>query len=334
MNRRVFSSILMVLSLLAATSISIAQTTFEDPQGRFAIDLPKGWVLAPLTDDKVFVFQGEGKTIIVECVPMVNDPAELLKRAETTVRLSGMAKPLLVGDVLDMTLNGLPARWAVYTGSLSGAALASLCGGVANGENGLYFLSFIPITDMAKWKDKLEKSFQSIRGQGQRVTGVESVNAVSVSPPAPSNPTPWASDLVSLTLPPGWSEKPKPRGSEKEAKGLFMYDPLPGTSLVVVCYKGVGMTMSKALEAGIKTITIPVPGLKPVEAQEMKLGKRKIYFTVYKGMGVVAGTEVEIASVIAVTKADKCYANLIAVGPSTVLAEMKAQVLEIVKTVK
>ena len=334
MNRRVFSSILMVLSLLAATSISIAQTTFEDPQGRFAIDLPKGWVLAPLTDDKVFVFQGEGKTIIVECVPMVNDPTELLKRAETTVRLSGMAKPLLVGDVLEMTLNGLPARWAVYAGSLSGAALASLCGGVANGENGLYFLSFIPITDMAKWKDKLEKSFQSIRGQGQKVTGVESVNAVSVSAPAPSNPTPWASDLVSLTLPPGWSEKPKPRGSEKEAKGLFMYDPLPGTTLMVVCYKGMGMTMSKALEAGIKTMTITVPGLKPVEAQEMKLGKRKIYFAVYKGMAAGAGIEVELASVITVTKADKCYVNLIVTGIGSNLAELKNQALEIVKTVK
>jgi hypothetical protein len=41
----------MVLSLLAATSISRAQITFEDPQGRFAIDLPKGWALDPQTDD-------------------------------------------------------------------------------------------------------------------------------------------------------------------------------------------------------------------------------------------------------------------------------------------
>ena len=333
MNRRVFSSILMVLSLLAATSISRAQNTFEDLQGRFVIDLPQGWQLAPQTDDKVFSFQGEGKTIIIECVPMVNDPAELLKKAETTLRSAGWGFDS--SGVMEMTLNGLPARWCVYKGALSGASLAALCGGVVMEENGLYFLSIIPAQDMAKWKDKLEKSFQSIRGQGQKVTGVENVNSVAAAAQAPAeNPTPWKSALVSLTLPPGWREKPKPRGSEKEAKGLFMYDPLPGTSLVVVCYKGMGMTMSKALEAGIKTMTIPVPGLKPVEAQEMKLGKRKIYFAVYKGMGVAAGTEVEIASVIAVTKADKCYTNLIAFGPSTVLAEMKAQVLEIVKTVK
>lgn len=332
MEQKLWLFLSMVLFGLSLVATAGAQTTYDDPQGRFAIDLPKGWQLAPQTDDKVFVFQGEGKTVIIECVLGMNDPAELLKKAETTLRSAGWGFDS--SGVMEMTLNGLPARWCVYKGALSGASLAALCGGVVMEENGLYFLSIIPAQDMAKWKDKLEKSFQSIRGQGQKVTGVESVNAVSVSAPAPSNPTPWASDLVSLTLPPGWSEKPKPRGSEKEAKGLFMYDPLPGTLLMVVCYKGMGMTMSKALEAGIKTMTIPVPGLKPVEAQEMKLGKRKIYFAVYKGMGAAAGTEVEIASVITVTKADKCYVNLIVIGIGSNLAELKNQALEIVKTVK
>jgi len=335
MYRKAFSLVLMVLSLLVTTIVGRAQTTFEDPQGRFVIDLPKGWQLAPQTDDKVFVFQGEGKTIIIECVPMVNDPAEILKKAETTVRLSGMAKPALDGDITEMTLNGLPARWGIYKGAMAGVTLAALCGGIANGENGLYFLSFVSVTELAKWKDKLEKAFQSIRGQGQIATGVENVKTaggVAVAPAATA--TPWASDLVSMSLPPGWTEKPKPRGFEKEVKGWFMNDNLPGASLMVVCYKGAGMTMAKSLEAGIKTVTIPVPNAKPVEAQEMKVEGKKIYFAVYTGTSVSAGTEVEMGAVIAVTKADKSYTNLIAIAMSSLIPELKSQVLEVVKTVK
>lgn len=334
MNPRVRSAFFTVMLVLTVTAVSQAQTTYEDPQGRFAIDIPKGWQLAPQTDDKVFVFQGEGKSIIIECVPSVNDPVELLKKAETTVRLSGMAKPALEGEVTELTLNGLPARWGVYKGSLSGVVLNALCGGVANGENGLYFLSFISVAEMPLWKDKLEKAFQTIRASGQKVTGVDGVKAVAAAAAPAAEPTPWKSALVSLTLPPGWTETPKPRGIEKEVQGMFANASLPGVTLMAVGYKGMGMNMAKALDAGIKTFKIPVPNAQPVDVQETKIEGKKVNVVVYKGTSVGAGTEVELGAVIAVTKADKCYLNLIAIGQATLLVDMKAQVLEIVKTVK
>lgn len=325
----------MLASLfLIVAGFGLAQTTYEDPQGRYVIDIPKGWQLAPQTDEKVFVFQGEGKSIIIECVPGVNDTAALLKKAETTVRLSGMAKPVLDGGVTEMSVNGLPARWCVYKGTLSGASLAALSGGVALGEDGLYFLSFISVTETASWKGKLEKSFQSIRGRGQKLTGVEVGKTSGASATPAVTATPWASDLVSLSLPPGWAEKPKPRGFEKEVKGWFMSDNLPGATLMVVCYKGAGLNMGKALEAGIKSMTIPNPGLKPESAQEIVLENGKINFVVLKGMVAAGGTEVELASVITVFKADKCYVDLILTGMSSLLPELKNQALEIAKTLK
>jgi hypothetical protein len=335
MNRNIWLLALVALSVLALAGFGGAQTTYEDPQGRFSIDLPKGWQLAPQTDDKVFVFQGEGKTIIIECVPMVSDPAELLKKAENTIRLSGMKSPVLDGDITEMTLNGLPARWCVYKGALSGALLAGLCGGVANGENGLYFLSFVAVKDLSPWKDKLEKTFQTIRAQGQKVTGVENLKTIGGGAPAEmGSPTPWKSDLVSLTLPPGWTEKPKPRGIEKEVQGMFANDNFPGVTLMAVCYKGMGLNLSKALDAGIKTFTIPVPNAKPTEGQEMEVEGKKVYFAVYKGTSVAGGTEVELGAVIAVTKAAKSYTDLIAIGMSSLLPQLRSEVLEIVKTVK
>jgi hypothetical protein len=334
MERKLWLFLSMVLFGLSLAAIAGAQTTYDDPQGRFAIDVPKGWQLAPQTDDKVFVFQGEGKSIIIECVPGMNDPAELFKKAETTVRLSGMAKPALEGEITVMTVNGLSARWGVFKGTMSGVTLAALCGVVANGENGLYFLSFIAVTDMTAWKGKLEKAFQTIRAKGGKVTGVEGVKAVAAAAAPAAEPTPWKGALVSLTLPPGWTETPKPRGIEKEVQGMFANASLPGVTLMAVGYKGAGMSMAKALDAGIKTFKIPVPNAQPVDVQEMEIEGKKVNVVVYKGTSVGAGTEVEIGAVIAVMKAEKCYTNLIAIGQATVLAEMKAQVLEIAKTVK
>ena len=48
------------------THTAKAANTFEDPQGRFAIDLPSGWELDPQTDETVFVFKGDSKSIIIQ----------------------------------------------------------------------------------------------------------------------------------------------------------------------------------------------------------------------------------------------------------------------------
>jgi hypothetical protein len=290
-------------------------------------------MLQPQTDDQVFVFQGEGKTIIIECVPSVSDAAELLKKALTTVRLSGMADPVSHGDVLEMTLNGFPARWGIFRGMLSGVELAALCGAAAIGETGLYFLSFINVSELTAWRSRLEKSFQSIRGRGRKATGATGMRAVSTGSPPAAGPIPWKSDLVSLSLPPGWAEKSKPRGFEKEVRGWFMNDSLPGTSLMVVCYRGLGMTLAKTEEAGIRTITVGNPGLKPVRAEEMNLPGRKARRVVLRGMAAARGQEVDIASVIAAVKADKCYVNLILTGPGTLLSRLEELSLMIAESV-
>lgn len=334
MKRCIISLAVMVGSLLVIAGIGRAQTTYEDPQGRFAVDLPKGWKFQPLlpaaqTNDLVSDFQGDGKSISIVYCPGIDDPAKLIQQAKIQFRFLNV---VFEGDVKEMTLNGHPARQGVLKTPLD-PGMVILCGGVALGENGLYYFSVMRDKDIAI-KGSIEKSLVTIRLPGEAVTGAGATKSVSPPPPEASSPTPWKSDLVSLTLPPGWMEKPLPRGAEKEAKGLFMNENLPGASLIVVCYKGWGMTMAKALDAGIKTMTIPVPDMKPVEFQEMELGKRKIYFVVLKGMGAGGGTEVELASVITVTKADKCYVNLLLTGSSSLLPELKSQSLEITKTVK
>ncbi|OGD12260.1 MAG: hypothetical protein A2W20_01665 [Candidatus Aminicenantes bacterium RBG_16_66_30] len=48
MDRRAWIPLAAALSCLFLTSIGWTQTTYKDPQGRFAIDLPPGWKYDPM----------------------------------------------------------------------------------------------------------------------------------------------------------------------------------------------------------------------------------------------------------------------------------------------
>ena len=212
MTRNTFSITLVVVVLLMVPGLVGAQTTYQDKLGRFVIDLPDGWQIAPQTDDNAFVFQGDGKSIIIEYIPETNDPGQLMKKAESSLRASGLTNPVPEGVFLEMTVNGHPARWGVYK---SGKLLSSLTGTIALGSDGLYYMSIMAQSAVGSWKDRIEKSFQSIRMTGEALTGVSDAKTAVAAASGDRKPTPWQSELVALTLPPGWTEKPKPRGFTK-----------------------------------------------------------------------------------------------------------------------
>jgi len=327
MNRWIPFLLAALVCACAAPANSPAQTTFTDTQGRFAIDLPKGWEVAPPGEGDVLVFKGDNKSIIVEWVPGVNDPEALMKKALGTLRASGLSDPAPDGDVLDLKVGGFPARWGVYR---SGKLLASLTGAVAIGDNGLYFLSIVAQGSLAKWKPGAEAAFQSLRSAGERPVAATEAKA---APVVAALPTPWKCEAVSLVLPPGWAEKPLPRGFEKEVKGFFTNEDLPGATFTLVVYKGLGMNLGKVFDAGIKSMTIPMPGLKPVEAVKDPLEKRKASLAVLRGMAAGSGTEVELVSVVVTVNAGGKYANLLLTGPATLQEVLRRHALEIAATV-
>lgn len=307
-----------------------AQTTFTDSQGRFAIDLPKGWAADPATAGDVAILKGDNRSIILEWVPGVSDPEQLMKKAVGTLRVSGLKDPKPDGDVLDLAINGHPARWSVLA---SGKLLVSLTGAVSFGNDGLYFLSIVAHSARKSWEPAAEKAFRSLRAAGEEATGASEVKAAAPAAPAAGAPTPWQGESVSLLLPTGWVDKPLPRGFEKEVKGFFMNDDLPGASITVVVYKGFGMNSGKALDAGIKSITIPMPGLKPVETTKPRLARNKASVVVLRGLAAGQGTEVELASVVACVDAGGKFVNLLVTGPATLRDELERAAVEIAATV-
>lgn len=325
-----------VLSCLAVTALGWAQTTYKDPQGRFVIDLPEGWKYDPMVpmfaNEKSADFQDEGRknAFTLAISRGFDDPDKLIKQAALQFKF---LEPVFDGEILAMSVNGHPARWGILKTPLDPGMIMQVASIVLE-NNGIYLIHTLRTEKRESVGKLVEKAFQSLRLPGEPVTGVGDTTAVVPPRPKATQPTLWKSELVSLTLPPGWEEEPKPRGSEKELKGWFQNNDLPGSTLMVVCYKGLGINRAKALDAGIKSMTIANPGMKPVEAKEMELENGKIHFVVIRGMVASEGQEVEVASVLTVSKAKKCYVNLILTAQSHMLDDLKAQALEITKTVK
>jgi hypothetical protein len=323
------------MALLAVASIGLSQTTYEDPQGRFVIDLPAGWKLKPVLtgmfkNELVSDFDADGKNFSVAFNPGINDPDRLIKHVADQFRFLQVE---FDGEIAEMAVNGHAARWGILKTALD-PGMVVLCGSMELGRDGVFLFFTVRVADLPKFKDRIEKTFQSIRLPGEEWTGVGDVRSVKPPVPAPMVPTAWEGESISLTLPPGWIDKPLPRGFEKEVQGWFLYDPLMGVNAFVAGYGGMGMTLAKTFDAGTKSVTIPMPGLKPVEQAEIALGNGKAFFAVYKGPHAAGGAEVEVASVIVTVKAAKCFANLVVTGQAIYLDKLKAQALEIAKTVK
>jgi hypothetical protein len=321
--------------LLAVADIGLSQTTYEDPQGRFVIDLPEGWKPNPpgegiFKNDLITEFDTGGQTFTLVFNPRVGNADKLIKHAATQFKFLEVD---FDGDITKLSVNSHGARWGILKTPLD-PGIVVLCGSVDLGRDGIYIFTVIKIVDLPGRQDKVERAFQSIRLPGEALTGAGGAESIKPPPPPSTVPTPWKGDSVSLVLPPGWVAKPKPRGFEREVKGWFINESLDGTTSFVVVYRGMGMTLAKAFDAGTKSVTIPMPGLKPVEEEEIALGNGKAFFAVYQGPHAAGGAEVEVASVVVSVKAAKGFANLIVTGQAIYLDELKAQALEIAKTVK
>ncbi|MFZ5785413.1 MAG: hypothetical protein ACOY3Y_03125 [Acidobacteriota bacterium] len=326
------SSGLMVVAVgLAADGPAV----FEDPQGRFIIDLPEGWAVKPpgegvLKNDLITEFDTGGKTLTLAFNPGVADPDRLIRHCANQFKFLQVE---FDGPVSKMAVNGHDSRWGVLKTPLD-PGMVVFCGSLAFEPDGIYVFSVVRVDDLPAHRDKIESAFRSLRLQGESVGETSEITEVA-PPPAPRATTAeWTCDAFSMTLAAGWIDKPIPRGFEKEVKGWFANEALDGVTGFVVHYKGLGMTMGKAFDAGMKSLTIPTPSLQPVEAEEAVLGGNKANVAVLRGPVAGAGGEVQVAGVVVTIKARKGFVNVIVMGPAGYQADLKAQAKEMAGTIR
>jgi hypothetical protein len=323
---------------ILASAVGLAsdgQTVFEDPQGRFVIDLPDGWSVKPpgegiMKNDLITEFDTAGKTFTLAFNPRVSDPDRLIKHCANQFKFLQIE---FDGAISRMTVNGHDSRWGVLKTPLD-PGMVVFCGSLAFEPDGIYVFSVVRVADLPAHKDKIESAFRSIRLQGESVTGATEIDEVAPPPTPRATGAEWTCDAFSMTLAAGWVDRPIPRGFEKEVKGWFANEGLDGVTGFVVHYKGIGMSMAKAFDAGMKSLTIPTPTLKPVEAGEAKLGTKEANMAVLRGPATAGGAESEIVGVVVTTRARKGFVNVIVMGPAAYQADLKAQALVMAGTVR
>ncbi len=194
--RRLSVALAVVLSALVCTSAS-AGATWKDEGGRFTMELPKKWKMEENTiimgpeaiKETVLVTEPDAdfsdytdEDLTVEkfkfsnkkqkaSVYIVFSPAaaeigheEMFQDTLDSLPESGLTDIAVTGDIKDLSVNGHPARWAIYRGLVEGTTIA-LYGhiGAVSLEKGT--LSFFAMLSESKSKDlaaDLEGMFKSL----------------------------------------------------------------------------------------------------------------------------------------------------------------------------
>jgi hypothetical protein len=312
----------VVIALIAGLAVRTA-TAFEDPKGRFSIDLPEGWQLAPQTEDTVFVFQGEGSSVIVQYLPTIGEAEALFANGMTMLKDSGLPNASPAEEIRDLEVNGNEARLGFFSDEVAYGGvtvqLYGLLGSVALNEGGLYLLSILNDTTRETIRAKAERAFHSIRNPGQEVTGVREVavteaDAFSTRKPA-GTPGVFEHELLTLTLPPGWASSAVPPGSEKEIIGWLTSERIPGATVMVGCYRGFGQSQGQKMLEDKKKI-------------RTKQGKKALV-ELWQGVVDSGGQAVLMQSPMGIVKTKHCWAMMMGFVADSFGAQLKDDFTEI-----
>lgn len=334
----------LVMALIAAV-VARPAGAFEDPKGRFSIDLPEGWQLAPQTDDSVFVFQGEGSSIIIQYLPTTGGAETLFANGMAMLKASGLPNASAAEATRDLEVNGNPARLGFFSDEVAYGGvkvqLYGLLGSVALNQGGLYLLSILNDATRKTIRAKAERSFQSIRNPGQEVTGVREVevaeaDASSTREPAGA-PGVFEHEWLTLTLPRGWVSSPVPAGSEKEIIGWLSSETIPGATVMVGCYRGFGQSFTSARVAGLRTLAAAYP-----QGQKMLEDKRKIrteqgkkgLVELWQGVADSGGQTVLMQSPMGIVRTQHCWAVLMGFVVDSFGPQLKQDFTEILNSAR
>lgn len=213
--------LLLFILFWTCYSAVLGQNIYKDLQGRFSLELHDGWKLTSEKFNKVYTFKDNesGAAIIITYLNEAKNREEVFAdQVEDFIIGNGYDVPPK-GTVIDMTVNECPARWAEYSFEVStngtNAKLFAYLGSIVNeDEDGLNFLSIISNTIKDQIGETIKHTFETLRLGDKPLSGIKNVVSVDVDftkPPVDekeSLSSIFKSELLSLTLPSGWTSNP------------------------------------------------------------------------------------------------------------------------------
>lgn len=179
-------ALMPLVALAALAAPAAAQTTYIDPGGRFAIDLPEGWELRQNSPDVLFLFGSADLTssVLVIVRPDAPDRAEQFTRQMETVAELGTLRPVGEG-VVDRRLNGHLSRHGAFRLASEDGGRAELhVGAVELGpRTGLTYQATISLLERDSEGAAIREMLGSLRAPGRPVTGIAEARPVEVEIP-------------------------------------------------------------------------------------------------------------------------------------------------------
>ena len=142
---------------------------------------------------------------------------------------------------------------------------------------------------------------------------------------------------VSLTLQEGWTKQDPPKGSEKEVVGSLKSEKIPGTTILVLCYKGWRYNYASVRIAGLKTIASAYPKGQQVLKKETKLkteGGLTAVTELWRGVLDAGGTTVSLQSPMGVMETKAGWILMLGFTPEASGAQLEEDFLKMIKSAK
>lgn len=333
----------LALMLCTSFTAALAQNTYEDLEGRFALDLPEGWKMTQEQFNLVYQFGSDASSAAMMIVYSegATDLEELFRDQVENLTGAGYAEPP-PGSVVDMTLNGCRARWTEYAspmdiGGVSIEMFAYAAAVVSDEDQaGVGFLTFMNADEKGKVGEALRTSFETLRLHGRPLTGVSDVvsvdAAMAAKPPEPTGPSSFEHELVALDFPSGWSAEP----GQGDILATISHDDYG--SLTVMGSKGgdFGSDRDQILVAMRDGLLSSLPSMRPTgDAWETETaGGTTVVLEEYDGAITVAGTDIPYGAVIGAVKDGRRGLGFMGMFSAEVKQEAMHDMIEIIKSMQ
>lgn len=326
---------------LVLSAPALAQVEHEDPLGRFAMTLPKGWKLVSEQFDLLYQFEQGGTKIILYVMDGTSDRAKAFSDA-VGMFATETPPPPPEGSVYDLVMNGNPARQAEYTFEVASGnkkvPLTAFLGTVTlEGANmSVAFMSMLNEQALKKWKAGIADAFHSIRMRGSSVTGasepVAVTGALAAGPAAETAASTFEHALVTLDIPAGWA------ATAGEGASLATIERQDVAALRVVGAAGneFGKSATEAIDAmaaGLQA-SLPVFNQTRPPREEPTAAGGTVLLAEYEGVLVVQGREVPQWVLIGARKDTRGGVGFLWMTPPDKKDAALEQVLAIIKSAR